>query len=244
MLQLKTLYSLPVSSMPLTDDMLRGDWFCEVGDLRDNLDEDILDELRRENRLMMCDLLNNSSNGHCSLLMYSVWFDDEPVMVVQASGREDSNFSRRMITDPKRLEALSLYIRSKLDIEVASHDVVDPEAFFFEEELFKFVGSIDYGAQYGYPCQPRVEGYQLLPDAYRVLNAGPKDMHFVAAQAGLEMPQYMRRHLCVLEKVRAASDAELTTNPRVLPHYHQEGFTQFCWYRECPTPMNQPIVVF
>ena len=244
MLQLKALYSLPVSPTVLTDDMLRGDWFYEVADLRDNLDENILDELRRENRLLMCDLLNNSSNGHCSLSMYSVWFDDEPVMVVQASGRDDSNFSRRMITDPKRLEALSHYIRSKLDIEVGSHDVVDPEAFFFEEELFKFVGSIDYGAQYGYPCQPRVEGYQLLPDAYRVLNAGPKDMHFVAAQPGLEMPQYMRRHLCVLEKVRAASEAELSTNPRVLPHYHQEGFTQFCWYRECPAPMNQPIVVF
>jgi hypothetical protein len=245
MLQIKTLYSLPATSVVLSEDLLRSDWFYEVPSLSRGLNDSVLEQLKSDARFEVRCILYRRHDDRRYISMYSFWFDGKPVMLTQNAGREGDDFKRRLITDAALFKDLCGYLHSRLDfdIEVAESDLVDPETHIFEEEAFKFSGGEDFGAAFGYPVQPRTEGYQLLPDATRMLKVEPASLVFVAAQSGRAFPEFLRRHLTVIKKVRPVSASELAVNERLLPHYAEQGVTQFYWYESTSYLPAEDILV-
>jgi len=245
MLQIKMLYSLPTSSVGLSEELLRSDWFYELPSLSRGLNDSVLEQLKNEARFDVRCILYRRHDDRRYISMYSFWFDGKPVMLTQNAGREGDDFKRRLVTDAALFKDLCHYLHSRLafDIEVAESDLVDPEKHIFEEEAFKFSGGEDFGAAFGYPVKPRTEGYQLLPDAPRMLKVEPASLVFVAALAGKDFPEFLRRHLTVLKKVRPVSPAELAINERLLPHYAEQGVTQFSWYESTNDVPAEDIMV-
>jgi hypothetical protein len=246
MLQIKTLYTLPTTSAVLSEELLRSDWFYELQGLSRGLNHSVIEQLKAEARFDVRCIAYRRHDDRRYISMYSFWFDGKPVMLTQNAGREGDDFRRRMITDEALFKDLCHYLHSRLvlDIDVHHSDLVDPETHIFEEEAFKFSGSEDLGASLGYPSKARTEGYQVLPDAAKMLKVEPESLVFIAAESGMDFPTYLRRHLVVLKKVRPVSPAELQVNERLLPHYTEQGVTQFYWFERTSDVPDEDITVF
>jgi len=84
---------------------------------------------------------------HCRLWrLATVWFDGQPVMVIQNAGREGGDWSKRVITDTRRYKAMiehlnSLWVADDLNANcVASEDDDIPKLAEFYAYSIKTVG--------------------------------------------------------------------------------------------------------
>lgn len=241
MVKIKDLYAIAAPAINLADWTLEPHWFPEVDALEYQMTSEFLETLQAQGRLVARQLLEKYYDHRRSASMHTIWFDGEPVMLVQSAGRERDDFKQRWITNEKAYVLLCSYIRSCLSTGIDPKDVVGPEEEIFEDEIFKFYGE-DFAEQFGYKCEPIAEGYMVFSDSKLIFPGLEDDLYFVEAEAGLEMPQYIRRRGFVLKKEREVSEAEHASNPRVREACAESGYSQTYFYRACERPENEPIL--
>lgn len=243
MLKLNDVYQLPGTPVDLNYG-LRTRWLPEVGEAYGPcFDAQACAEMVQEARVEVRCLFERNFEGDRFADMHTLWFDGKPVMVVRDGGRGGRDFNDRMITDEAAFLALCQYIRQKLKTEVDATDVVDPERQFYPEELFNFYGGTDFAAELGYVVEPKTPGFQLFPDAERIIPNAPAGHILVEAKPEVgDMPSYLRRGGFVMQRVRALTDEELARNPRVLEASTASGHTRHFWYVGCEAPAGVAIV--
>jgi len=87
MLEIKELYNLPYKALSLTDWVLRDDWFPELSASLTCFNSEVLEVLQAEARLQVRELVNVYGDGYRVTEMHTLWFDGEPVFIVQNAGR-------------------------------------------------------------------------------------------------------------------------------------------------------------
>lgn len=73
----------------------------------------------------------------------SVWFDGEPVMIIQNAGREGDDHARRIITDRHRymqmVDHINSLVRIKVFYDELNRDIIEPDSDV--PDLIKFYGN-------------------------------------------------------------------------------------------------------
>lgn len=241
MLQLKAVYAIDAPVLALTDWVLRPDWLPEVEGLEWGITTELLETLEAEGRLKVKRLVEKYHDHRRFAAIHTLWFDGKPVMLTQNAGREGDDFKQRWITDTETFVVLCSYLRSRLATDVSQEDTVDPEALFYEEEIFQFYGE-DFASQFGFQCEPVTDGYQVHSQIQQILPQVARDLYLVEARAGLEMPEYIRRRGFVLKKERPVSEEEHASNPRIREVCEESGYPQTYLYRGCDRPENTVVL--
>jgi hypothetical protein len=241
MLRLKDVFAMPGTPIDLTWG-IRSAWFPEIESYGSVLDGDAAVAVEAEGKMRVLCIFERNFEGDRFADMHTVWFEGKSVMLVRDGGRGGSDFKDRIIVDEAAFVSLCHYIRQKLGIDVADADVASPDKLVYPEELFNFYGSTDFAAELGYQVEPKVEGFQMIPHAHRVIPGCNPDHVLVEAHPDVQMPEYMRRDGFVMQRLRSLTDEELERNPRVVPQSIASGFTQHWWYEPCERPVDAVIV--
>lgn len=243
MLQLKDIYCLPANTLNLSDWVLREDWFPELSNVLPSLGSAEFDEMENENRLHVRQLINNSTDGGYRVaLMHTVWFDDQPVFIVQNEGRSGRDHVKRWVTNNEKYGALLAYIISKAAVPSGNYDLISPDAWVYEEDVFHLYGQ-DFAEQFGYKTEPKTPGYMLLNDPERIVPGA--DPSKVLAGVSKDVPQahpYIRRGGFVMRLERDISKEELDSNPLLMGSLEGTEYNRYVWYVPAPRPENEPVI--
>lgn len=243
MLKLKELYELPFQPANLFDWVLRDDWFPEIDSLTSRLSRDVLEALTQEGRLEVRNLVHDYIDGSRFRSMVTVWFDGQPVFIVQNAGRGGDDWRNRWVTDAPRYWALVSYLLSMFAKLEQSDDFVDPDAEVYEEEVFLLYGE-DVAERFGYQSEPRAKGYLLLHDGKNIVPGAPAGLHLVMLCNSVTEPApFIRREACVMELRCALSAAELASNERLEAAAQEEGGARYFWYKPVKRPEDSVKVL-
>lgn len=242
MLEIKELYNLPYKALSLTDWVLRDDWFPELSASLTCFNSEVLEVLQAEARLQVRELVNVYGDGYRVTEMHTLWFDGEPVFIVQNAGRGGSDHRKRWVTDSARYWALLAYLFSKCCTSDEAFDSVDPSTQVYEEEVFCFYGQ-DFSAQFGYAVEPRAPGYCLMGHATSLVPGAGTDWVLAMLDKAVAQPHpYIRRGACVLQLSRALTQAELDSNPRLTQSLEGTSFDRYVWYVPASRPDNETVL--
>jgi hypothetical protein len=70
------------------------------------------DAIEQTQRMETRTLVDHCSDGRRTWTLQTVWFDGKPVMVVNSSGRDGTEYSERWITDPEQFGKLLAFLKS------------------------------------------------------------------------------------------------------------------------------------
>ncbi len=241
MLTLNEVYALPGKPVPLTDWVLRQDWFPELGGIwRDSTE--VLEAMERDARLTVSQLMDDYIDGRRTRAMHTLRFDGKPVAIVQNAGREGDDHRKRWVTDREVYAELLAYLCKQMLEAGDSDDFADPTQPLYEEEVFHFYGD-DHAARFGYESEPRRKDVLVIANERSVCPTLPTDHLLVFLKAGVEdVPEFVRRQAFVMQKVRQLTEQELLEgNPRIVEVNKQDGIDRVYLFRPCKRPLNQPV---
>jgi hypothetical protein len=244
MLKLKAIYDLPYKRLALTGWVLRDEWFPEIQVLSSLMGSDTLDILENEGRVEVRSLISDYIDGNRICEMATVWFDGKPVFIAQDAGRGGRDHRRRWLTDVPLYWTLVAYLLSKVGLQEVDHtDVADPEALFYEEEIFDFYGT-GKAERFGFKYEPRAEGYCVMFDAHRIIDGASREHAIVMLAKSVGTPAaYIRRGSCVLELQGPLTQVELDSNPRLEACLKEDAVhDRYVWYRQVPRPESAVIL--
>lgn len=243
MLKLKDVYALPSTVVPLAHCIIGSKWFPEVRDMEYYVPHTVWQAMDEEGFVTMRQVVYQNFDGERSAGLYTVWFKEQPVGIIQTSGRGGDEYVDRWITDPGIYAVLCQYISTKLASEDELKDFHDPERVIYPEEIFFFYGN-DFGKQFGHPSEATAEGFMpYFSETKRLLPGIAHDLELVTAQPQHSpMPEYLRRHQHVFKRVREVSPDEHAMNPRLEQISREDGYTQFYWYAACERPENAEVL--
>ncbi len=241
MLKIKDVYAVPATVVDIADWTLRGNWFPEVG-IVDMLGEDGFKTLQAEGRLQIRKLVDEYVDGYRICMMHTIWFDGEPVLIVQDAGRSGQDHRQRWVTDAARYWALLTYMLSKVRLEADnSFDVVDPEKLVYEEDVFFFYGT-DFSKKLGHPAEARTEGYLLMHPGDHGIPVAEPQLYMAILQARVTTPApYIRRGTFVLKLRREVTSTELASNPRIAL-CRADTDERYFWYEPVERPQDAPVL--
>jgi hypothetical protein len=242
MFKLKEVYGLPSTPVPLAQHVITEKWVPEVPGVAFGLEHSAVVAMDEEGFLKVKQLVYSSADGERYAALYTMWFRDAPVGIVQVAGRGGRDHFKRWITDHDQFLQMCNYLRTKISNGDDQVDVYDPEQLVYPEEVFHFYGE-DFGSGFGYPAERRTEGFLVLFDGPRLIPGCPENCVLVMAESQFEpMPEYIRRGEYVLRQVGKVSDEELARNPRVAENSYDKGHNQIYWYEQAPRPENAKVL--
>lgn len=237
MIKLNDIYALKGTATPVNSWVIQDHWFSELSSLSNNLNE-IADVLEQEGRLTLKCLVNKNYDGERIATMFSVWFDDKPVLLVQDAGRGGRDHQQRWVTGHTAYLELLTYLMAHL-LKLEPDTVEDPQSERYEEEVLRFYGT-DFGPELGFESAPRREDVLLLPCTRGLLSSVPPDHSVAMLKIGAkDLPEYVRRGAAVLQKVRLLSTEELQAdNPRIVEGNNAEGLDRVYLFKPCERPLG------
>ncbi|PRY33856.1 hypothetical protein CLV58_1195 [Spirosoma oryzae] len=122
------LYQYPVESESKDLNDLRGCYYNhipEIDQFWNYLDQDVLD---KNDRVVIKTLKFFNFDGRRYWQLATVWYQNQPVMVIQNAGREGDDHARRFITNPELYREMILFIYSLLPLTIqdTTNDLIDP----------------------------------------------------------------------------------------------------------------------
>lgn len=119
---------------------LKGYYYNHIPEVTDDFLPDI-----ETDRVEMKLLKDHCFDGRRTWALATVWFDGNPVMVIQNAGREGDDHAERFITDKDKFDEMCAYIRGLIPREYdrTQEDVFDKDADI--PELTYFYGNSLYG---------------------------------------------------------------------------------------------------
>lgn len=242
MLQIKDIYSLPARKLSLSDYVLREDWFPELSCTSPYLDTAVVDAMEAEGRLQVRELINdNIGDGYRMAQMSTVWFDGEPVFIVQNAGRSGRDHFKRWVTNSEKYVALVAYLLSKAMAQQVSSDLVSPEEWVYEEEVFQFYGR-DFAQDFGYQTEPKAAGYCFLGEASLVPGYEPSWALVMLSKDVHQAHPYIRRGDYVMQLRRELSQEELDSNPLLTSSLEGTEYNRYVWYAPATRPDNESVL--
>jgi hypothetical protein len=242
MLQLQEIYQLPFTPGVLTEGLLRDEWFPEINSLCMALD-DALEQLQLEQRFTVRVLIKDSPDGYRVEEMMTLWFEGHPVAIVQAAGRSGRDHIARWVTDVARYYQLLGYLLSMSD-RSSSADFVSADTVVYEEEMFQFYGQ-DHSERFGYHKEKLTAGYTILGQAPGFINVPRHEADHLLVLFESSEPEpcaYIRRGPEVLKLVRALSDEDMASNPRLAMALEGEKLAGFFLYEPCKGLLAQHVL--
>lgn len=242
MLKLKDVYELPSTQVPLTDYVITEKWIPEVATYSEDFEHSMLVLVEKEGLLQVKQLVYKQAEGDRFAALYTIWYLNLPVALVQTAGRGGRDHFNRWITNPDLFRSMCQYLRSKMQKAEDLDDVHDPEMLVYPEEVFHFYGNY-FGDELGYPAEEKTKGFRLMTGSWRIIPGSVPEYVLVTAEAKFEpMPEFIRRNECVFQKVGRVSDGELAPNPRVAEVSNENGHSQIYWYKPVSRPDNVKIL--
>lgn len=246
MLTFDQIYKLDAPITSLTTNSPSAWWFPEVNEW--DGDWDLLERLDAQGRFQIKTLGYENGSGDRYAFLASVWFDGQPVMVVQEAGRSGRDHQRRWITDKLEYVEMCQYLRKQIEVSIEPNDVVDPATQIYPEEIFNFYG-MDFGLPYGhgFAPEPRQEGYMLMKnsrDSRHTLVAGVDPDHYLVfiSSKVKEAPLYIRRDSFVMKRVQEVTDEQHAINARIKGIGQENKYDKYYWYEHVARPENERIV--
>ena len=247
MLKINDVYALPYKIIPLTDWILRADWFPELSHLSGLTDHATLQEMQDQKRLEVRQIHQVTHDHTRYNAMYALAFDGANVALLHNGGRDGDDSRDRWVTDRTGYaQVLAYLISMEPTPEIPGiQGYYDPEALHYEESLFHGIGS-SAAAALGFPFEPKVEGYTLCPNRRAgLMSSESEDVVFLFAKKGAPEPsEYIRRGGCVMKRGRLIPREEIEmVNPRMNLVNDEHGEDRVYSYLECEKPDGEVLIV-
>jgi hypothetical protein len=242
MITLNTIYALPCETLNLAHVGLREDWFPELestgSDLYAIQDQLVTDG--RLGRLMVKQVLYHYIDGERDASMNSLWFDGQPVALVQNAGRGGRDHQAQWVSNEIGYRALMQYLRD-LMAQANPLQITDPDEPHFEETFLSFYG-FHFAETLGFTPEPCRSDVMLMP-SHNVLPGLPENSAVVLLRvAAPDLPMYIRRGGAVFRHERLLQTDELTLrNPRIVEIHKELGFDRIHLFLACDRPKDTPV---
>ncbi|KZX78238.1 hypothetical protein A3715_10245 [Oleiphilus sp. HI0009] len=112
------LYKMTPESISYDPSCLEGFSYSHIPEVPDGLR---LFDLEDYKKIKLCYLKDFNFDHRRCWRLATVWFEEKPVMVIQNSGREGDDFSKRFITDMEAYKEMVRFIKYELE----EHDTRD-----------------------------------------------------------------------------------------------------------------------
>lgn len=106
------LYKLMPEDSHHNVDILSGCHYNHIPDV--DLDDVDIDQVEKDQRVLIKVYKEHTYDYRRFWRLASVWFDNEPIMIVQNAGREGDDYTNRFITNTKQYYELVSYLRTLL----------------------------------------------------------------------------------------------------------------------------------
>ena len=83
-------------------------------------------ESEKNEKVTIKEYRNFDFDGRRYWLLASVWYENNPIMIIQNAGREGDDHRRRFVTDKEKYKEMIKYIRTLLESEEEIEDYFDP----------------------------------------------------------------------------------------------------------------------
>lgn len=124
-MKIQELYDMRNKSESTCLGLLKGIYYDHLKELSDR--HEIHSYYGLEERNKKVDIryyVDHCFKGSRVWVLASVWYDNQPVMVIQNAGRDGDDHSKRFITDKKRFEEMLRYVASIINIDTSSVEEV------------------------------------------------------------------------------------------------------------------------
>lgn len=190
MIKIKDIYSFPKTSPRRASGLLRETWIPELPALAD-ASRAACTRLDAERQVEINQVYFSCEDGERTVEMYTVYFEQKPVFIMQQAGRGGCDFDRRFVTDSETYKRLVGYLQSLLapEINVA---YVDPETDMYIDDILNIYGT-DVSHHFGRTPERRLHGVMLITDL-RGLGAQQKAPYLVVIGPDDDpLPEFVRR---------------------------------------------------
>ncbi|MEC4565382.1 hypothetical protein L8C07_05445 [Paenibacillus sp. CMAA1739] len=117
------LYNRTFESKHNTLGQLKGFYYDHLPEIEDDF-WGIKEEQNK--KVTIREYKNFDFDGRRYWLLASVWFENDPVMIIQNAGREGDDHRRRFITDKEKYKEMIKYIHTLLETDSEVADCYDP----------------------------------------------------------------------------------------------------------------------
>lgn len=138
MIRAKEIYTIEPESVSNELGTLKGFYYDHIPEITENLWGVETD------RIEINTLKDFDFDGRRCWTLRTVWFDGEPIMILQNAGREGDDHAKRFITDLPLYKKMVVYIKSLLPTDDLSGGVVI-DAEEGREDLISFYGNELFG---------------------------------------------------------------------------------------------------
>lgn len=211
---LRQLYALPGADISFVLHDVPKPWFPE---LELNFTLDALKELDSNNRLI-CRVVCADYQSHTDFLA-TIWFDQNPVMIVRRDGRFAANVKRWVTNATAYTEVLLYLVQLSLRHTIETTDMLTSNDYeVYPEEIFK---DVETAAKFGFNSAPARKDILLLSNLPIFEDYGSESVVALVPTNQPELPMYIRRGTCVMQKIK-----ELTLPELVSKNYRFERVLQ------------------